>query len=133
MESIYLIDQKYLKIVIVLVWFHLVFPEKFFWHNLILNLFFILCLKLLFRKCATYVVGCSSIKSSLTCCLETFFIQVNNRLNDLMIIIISQHVWWKDKSRGILRTQASIYDEDFLWKYLLFSQKKFIIDARLGS
>ena len=50
-----------------------------------------------------------------------------------MIIIISQHGWWKDKSRDILRTQASIYDEDFLWKYLLFSQKKFIIDARLGS
>ena len=30
--------------------------KRFFWHNLILNLFFTLSLKLLFGKCATYVL-----------------------------------------------------------------------------
>ena len=38
----------------------------FFWQSLILNLFLILPLKLLFQKCATYVLGYSFIKSSLT-------------------------------------------------------------------
>ena len=46
---------------------HRIFSVKgFFWHNLIRNLFLILSLKLLFRICATYVLGCSFIKSSLT-------------------------------------------------------------------
>ena len=39
------------------------------------------------------------------------------------------------KSRGIFRTQASIYDEAFSWMYLtayFFHNESSIIDVRLG-
>ena len=39
------------------------------------------------------------------------------------------------KTRGVFRTQVNIYDEAFLWIYLLayyFGNKSFIIDIRLG-
>ena len=49
----------------VVIWFHRVFSEEIF---STLDLFFILYLKLLFQKCATYVLGCSFIKRSLTGC-----------------------------------------------------------------
>ena len=42
------------------------FQKSFFWHSLIINLFFILCLEFLFWKCAGYILGCSFIKSTLT-------------------------------------------------------------------
>ena len=40
--------------------------KRIFWRSLMLNLFLILSLKSLFRKCAIYVLGCSLIKTSLT-------------------------------------------------------------------
>ena len=43
------------------VWFRGMFSEEIFLTQLMLNFFFfILYLKLLFRKCATYVLGCSA-------------------------------------------------------------------------
>ena len=55
-------------------------------------------------------------------------------------------LWWEilsrnktfegsSKSRDVFRTQASIYDGDFLWIYLTayyFCNKRSIIDVRLG-
>ena len=78
--------------------------------------FCILTLKVPFRKCVTYALGCSFIQSSLlrrtliVCC------QLNN---------IKQHAWWIKKKyfkekKGfkvkVFRIEWNICDGDFWWK-----------------
>ena len=77
-------------------------------------------LKLLFRKCATYVLACSFIKSSLQ--IKWF--------NDEILKSIFDEL--TNKSRGAFRTQANIYDEAFFNEQLIFFAKNSIIDGPLG-
>ena len=120
----------------------------------------ILFLKLLFRKCVTYVLGCPSIKALLTSAFVLLNRIVFSRSNGLMIKSLIAYVWWIKRSKvtdfkslirqstsnkytfedspkrgDIFRTEASNYDGAFLWIYLTayyFRNKSSIIDVRLG-
>ena len=94
--------------------------------------FCILALKLPFRKCVTYALGCSFIKSSLL--RRTFIVccQLNN---------IKQHAWlikkelqrkerFQSKSRGVFRIQSNICYWPFLRKYLMVTSRN--IDQSWG-